>query len=277
MFSRNSLLLFAVLFSFGQNGFGQSSPYEQPNPNEYQEEKPILLRQEASFGVHLHTSGWGLEFKRGRNITGYKKLMFEAQIVSMKHPKEVKTINPYYENSKSFIYGKLNTFNIIRASVGKRHTIYSKADRTGVEVRFNYMGGLSLGITKPIYLEIVKQDPPNSGFNYIVTEKYNPDDPNHNIERIYGRAPFTYGLDEIKFHPGVFLKAGFNFEYAPFHEDIKAIEVGAALDAFPRRIHIMAADTNGDGIPDSQNLEHDKTNKQFFLSFYITFIYGRKW
>src|SRR5205085_7126638 len=125
----------------------------QTNPNEYQEEKPILLRHEMSFGIHLHTNGWGIEVKRGRNITGFKKLMFEAQFVSMKHPKEVKQINPYFENSKSYIYGKLNTFNILRASVGQRNTLYSKADRTGVEVRLIYLAGLSLGITKPIYLE----------------------------------------------------------------------------------------------------------------------------
>ncbi len=242
-----------------QNGFSQGTPYEKPNPNEYQEEKPVLLRQEGSIGVLIHTSGWGVEFKRGKNITGYKKLMFEAQFVNMKHPKEIKTINPYFENSKSYVYGKLNTFNILRASVGRRHTVYSKADRTGVEVRFIYTGGLSLGITKPVYLEVLQELPPNSGFFSVVTERYDPD--KHFIDNIYGRAAFTYGFDHLRFHPGVYLKTGFNFEYAPYHEDIKAIEVGATLDAYPKDIPIMAL----------------TENKQLFLSFYITFIYGRKW
>ena len=257
MFSGKKLLLIATLFCIATISFAQTVP--PPNPNEYVEEKPVLLRNEFSFGIHLHTSGWGLELKRGKNITGFKKWMFEAQFVSMKHPKEIKTINPYYENSKSYVYGKLNTFNILRLSTGRRNTIYSKADRSGIEVRFNYMGGLSLGITKPVYLDILAEEPPNSGLFDIVREKYDPE--KHFVDNIYGRAPFTQGLDEIKFHPGVFAKAGFNFEYAPFHEDIKAIEVGAALDAFPTKIPIMAF----------------AGNKQLFLTFYITFIYGRKW
>lgn len=260
MFSLKRLIFIAVLFVITINGFAQINPYaEQINPNEYQEVKPVLLRQEMSFGLHLHTSGFGIEFKRGRNITGYRKVIFEAQLVSMKHPKEVKQINPYFENSKSYIYGKLNTFNIIRAGVGQRNTLYSKADRTGVEVRFIYLAGLSLGITKPVYLEILSEEPPNSGRFDIVTERYDPE--KHFIDNIYGRAPFTYGLDEINFHPGGFAKIGFNFEYAPFHEDIKSIEVGAVFDAYPKKIPIMAT----------------KENKQFFLSFFITFIYGRKW
>jgi len=226
--------------------------FAQTNPNEYIEEKPVLLRKELSFGIHIHTNGLGIEAKKGKNITGFKKWMLEAQLVSMKHPKEFRQINPIYENAKSYIYGKLNTFNIIRVSTGVRTTLYSKADRTGVEVRFNYMGGFSLGVTKPIYLEIVEDGIP-------VTERYDPE--KHFIDNIYGRAPFTYGLDKINFHPGVFAKAGFNFEYAPYHEDIKAIEIGAAIDAFPTKIPIMAT----------------TYNKQFFLTFYVTFIYGRKW
>ncbi len=275
MFSWQKLFLISVFF------LALQSAYSQTNPNEYQEEKPILLRQEMSFGVTLHTSGWGFEVKRGRNITGFKKLMFEAQFVSMKHPKERRVINPFFENSKSYFFGKLNTFNIIRASAGARKTLYSKADRTGVEVRFIYMGGLSLGITKPVYLEILTEEPPNSGLYDVVTEKYDPNNQNHNPENIYGRASFTQGLDEIKFHPGGYAKVGFNFEYAPFHEDIKAIEVGASLDAYPRRIPIMAVqvDSDNNGILDGKDKwdPYHKPNKQFFLTFYFTLIYGRKW
>lgn len=232
-----------------KNSYGQITP----NPNEYEEQKPVLLRNEWSFGIHLHTSGWGIEVKRGRNITAMKKLMFETQFVSMKHPKEVKTINPLYENSKSYVFGKINTLNILRASAGFRHTIYSKADNTGVEVRVNYMAGASIGFAKPIYLEVYNED------QQLETRRSDPE--TQTVEDIYGRAPFTEGLDQIKIYPGGFVKGGFNFEYAPFHEDIKAIEVGAALDIFPTPVPIMAL----------------TKNKQLFLTFYLTFIYGRKW
>ena len=93
----------------------------------------------------------------------------------------------------------------------------------------------------------------------IVIEKYDPS--RHYIDNIYGRAPFTQGIGEINFHPGLYGKLGFNFEYAPVFEDVKALEIGVILDVYPTEIPIMAF----------------IDNKQFFLSFYITLMYGRKW
>jgi len=42
---------------------------------------------------------------------------------------------------------------------------------------------------------------------------------------------------------------------------VKALEVGAIIDAYPQEIPIMAL----------------TENNRFFLSFYITIMYGRKW
>ena len=64
----------------------------QQNPNEYQEEKPVLLRNEASFGIVIHSSGFGIEGKRSFQQTYKKKWLLETQLVGMKHPKEIKTI-----------------------------------------------------------------------------------------------------------------------------------------------------------------------------------------
>lgn len=243
------LLLFISFSAFGQQ-----------NPNEFEEQKPVLLKNEASFGILVHTNGWGIEGKRNYFRTYRSKFFLESQLVGMKHPKEVKTINTRYENPRSFIYGKMNTLTILRAAAGMQHVLYGKADRTGVEVRFNYAGGLSLAFAKPVYLVIDRSS--SDIFSNYVEEKYDPDnDYQNNIDNIVGRAPFTRGLGEIKPYPGFFAKAALNFEYAPFHEDIKSLEVGAALDAFPKEIPVMAF----------------TKNKQFFLSFYITLIYGRKW
>ncbi|MBK6640426.1 MAG: hypothetical protein IPG39_03915 [Bacteroidetes bacterium] len=77
----------------------------QENPFEYQEEKPPLLKNEFSFGANIHTSGWGFDFRKGKNITANKKRMWEAEIVNMKHPKEVRSVNPYFDNAKSFFMG----------------------------------------------------------------------------------------------------------------------------------------------------------------------------
>ena len=184
--------------------------------------------------------------------------MFEGDFVGMKHPKEVKSVNQAFDNARSYVYGKLNSFSILRAGVGRQHTIYSKAEKNGVEVRFLYSGGLSLGILKPVYLNILKPTG-NFGEFDVVTEKYNPDE--HYIDNIYGRAPFTEGLDQLFFRPGAYAKVGFNFEYAPVFEDVKALEIGVILDAYPQEVPIMAF----------------AENKQLFLTFYLTIMYGRKW
>ncbi len=250
------LLLFLLFLASGTHTL-----YAQENPNEYVEDKPVLMKNEATFAIDFHSNGWGIAFRRGINLTGYKKWIFEGDFVGMKHPKETKTVNPYFDNAKSYIYGKLNTFHILRLGTGIQKTIYSKADRHGVEIRMIFSGGLSLGITKPVYLNILKPTG-NFGEFDVVTEKYNPQE--HFLDNIYGRAPFTEGLGEIKFHPGLYTKLGFNFEYAPIFEDVKALEIGTILEGYSKEIPIMA-------------LLADNKNKQIFLSFYINIMFGRKW
>lgn len=236
--------------------------FAQENPNEYQEEKPVRLQNEASFGFLIHSNGLGIEGKRGFMLTYNKKWFLESQLVGMKHPKEIKTINTRFDNPKSFIYGKMNTLTILRLAVGQQHVIYGKADRTGVEIRVNYSGGASIGFAKPVYLIIDHSGPnPEDPINQV-EEKYDPNNSRqNNVDNIVGRAPFTRGLDELQPYPGLFMKTGLNFEYGANHEDIKALEVGVAVDAFAKEIPIMAF----------------TKNKQFFLSFYITLIYGQKW
>lgn len=230
----------------------------QTNPNEYVEEKPVLMKNEATGGLIFHTGSWGIQFRRSFNQTGYKKLMFEADFVGMKHPKEIKSVNQAFDNARSYVYGKKNAFDILRLGAGRQHTVYSKAERNGVEVRALYSGGLSLGILKPVYLNILKPTGTFGEFD-VVTEKYDPNQ--HYIDNIYGRAPFTEGLDQLFFKPGAYAKVGFNFEYAPIFEDVKSLEIGAIIDLYPEKIPIMAF----------------AENKQFFLTFYLTIMYGRKW
>ncbi len=232
--------------------------YAQTNPNEYVEEKPVLMKNEATGGLNFHTGGWGIQFRRSLNRTVKKKQMFEADFVGMKHPKEVKSVNQAFDRARSFVYGKENGLSILRAGAGQQRVIYSKSERTGVEVRFLYSGGLSLGILKPVYLNILKPTG-NFGEFELVVEKYDPEV--HYIDDIYGRAPFTEGFGEIGFRPGAYARIGFNFEYAPIFDDVKALEVGAIIDAYPQEIPIMAL----------------TENNRFFLSFYITIMYGRKW
>lgn len=219
----------------------------------------ILLRKENSFGINVHSQGLGLGYRFGHHLTGYKKLMYEGELVEMKHPKEYKSINLFNENSKTFFYGKMNNFYVMKLGLGLQKVINSKPYWGGVEVRKFYYGGLSLGITKPVYLYIWN---PISGTaeGNITIERYDPNNYRHVIDYIYGRAPFTYGLGQLAFHPGLYGKFGFNFEFGKEDTRIRCLEAGLNIDAYPKPIPIMAFN-----------------NKNYvFLTFYLSYSFGKR-
>ena len=76
----------------------------------------------------------------------------------------------------------------------------------------------------------------------VSLEKYDPEA--HNMFNIYGRGPWTRGLSEIRFHPGGAMKFGFEFEYGDERDVIKAIEIGAVVDAYAWPIPIMTEINN---------------------------------
>ena len=238
----------------------------QQNPNEYEETPPVLMKNEVSFGFSLHSNGWGVDFRKGHNLTVSKKRMIEIELVGMHHPKEIKSLNPYYENSKSFVFGKINSLTVLRGAIGYQRVIAGKAERGGVEIRLNYTGGLSLGFAKPIYLDIITIDANDPGHFTLSTQKSNP--ALQSPDDIYGKSSFTHGLDEMKVYPGLYTKLGFSFEYGSQDDDVKIIEAGITVDAYGKTVEIM-------GSP--KNPIYPVKNNQVYFNFYINILYGRKW
>ena len=217
----------------------------------------ILLRKERSGFIMIHTSGFGVGYRNGKHITGYKKRMFEVELMGMKHPKEVRTVNLYFENSKSFLYGKLNSFFLLHSGIGKQRIINSKPYWGGTELRYFYYGGLSLGFLKPVYLYILNET--GVPYEYTLTvERYDPE--KHFTENIFGRASFFKGFDKLTLMPGLYFKTGLNFEYGAFDESLKAIEAGVAVDAYLKDVPIMAFDKN----------------RNIFISLYLSFHFGSR-
>lgn len=246
---KNKILLFCYFFTalsvLGQTNF--------KNDN-------ILYKKEKVYGVIFHSQGWGGNIKFVNSITAKNKVFWEANLQNLKHVKEVKVLNPFYENSKKFVYGKLNYCFLIRGSVGFQKKLYGKphTDDIGIEVRHFTSAGLSLALLKPVYLKIVHTGK-FSADDTIMEEKYNFD--KHPMEFIYGRASFFKGFDEIKPVLGVHLKSGFGFEFASDPEKVKLLEIGTTLDFFPKKLEIMAT----------------KENPNFVLTFFISYQFGKKY
>lgn len=225
---------------------------------------PVVIYSHQHFGgIQLHTNGWGGTFTMGR-YAGVKRVDFlSIDAVSLKHNKEIKSFNPVYEDSKSYVYGKLNNFFVFRPGIGQKRQIAPKLRASGVQVGYTWTLGASLGITKPVYLEIGY---PSLPYEYLQVERYDPDE--HYFDEIFGRAGGFHGLDKLKLHPGAFAKFAFTFEYANTKDRLKGLEAGVTLDAYPNRIPIMAAEV-GDQV--------GATNKWLFQTFYLTLFIGTKY
>ncbi len=216
----------------------------------------VLLERQWSIGAQLNTNGWGLKFRRGKNITALRQFMWELEWSTYKSPKEVKQINPYFTDSRAFIYGKLNYLSFLRGGVGFQQILNRKPYWGGVQLSWIGYGGISVGLAKPSYLYIIHFI--NERDFEILEEKYDPEI--HFIDNIYGRGSFLAGILQLGFYPGAYLKTGLEFEYGARNRSISSLEAGAMLDYSPIPVPVMAYNPK-------QNL---------FLTLYVSFTFGKR-
>ena len=220
------------------------------------EDVKVLYRNEASFGLFIHSAGgFGIAYRKGVHVTGKRKRMFEIETSNFKHAKEVKSVNSYYANSKGYIYGKLNSVLLFRGGVGYQNVLFEKSDKKSVEIRYSYFLGATLAFAKPVYLEVK----PSNASVLVSTERYDPDI--HKQEDIYGKAPFFTGIEKTSINPAGYAKLALSFEYADRYNDIKAIETGVVADVYPKAMPMMAFNKL----------------QQVYFSLYLKIIWGKKW
>ncbi|MBK6523101.1 MAG: hypothetical protein IPG08_12650 [Sphingobacteriaceae bacterium] len=79
----------------------------------------VLYRNEQTFQMYMHTRGYGLLYRRAKHVTFERKSYFEIDASTLKHPKEIK-LNGSDVERKRYIYGKLNSILLVKASVGRQ-------------------------------------------------------------------------------------------------------------------------------------------------------------
>jgi hypothetical protein len=239
------LLITAVIMLF--SGI---SLYAQGELNEQQK---VFFRNERSFGILLNTDGIGVSYREAKRIDYRNKTLLEIDAGNLRDPKEYKQTSPYTQGG-SYVFGKLNSTFYLRAGLGHQHELFKKADLGGIAIRYFFTAGPVLAIYKPIYYKVLYLLSANE--YEVKEEKFDasiaiPQD-------IYSKASFTKGLDETKVMPGLYAKAGFNFEYSKEDKIIHAIELGAQVNAFPVKIPIMAV----------------APNKAVFFSLFVSYRFG---
>lgn len=240
------LLIIAVLILYGAvSAFAQG---------ELDEQQKVFFRNERSYAILLNSDGFGLSYREAKRKDYLNKRLLEIDAGTLKHPKEYKISNPYYQGYKSYVFGKMNSVFFLRAGIGHQHEIFQKADRGGIAIRWFYSAGPVLALYKPIFYLILY--PISLEDAEIKEEKF--DVSIHQTSDILSRSSFTKGLDEIKVIPGLYGKAGFNFEYSKEDKVIHAVELGAQVNAFPKTIPIMAC----------------QDNKAIFFSLFVSYRFG---
>lgn len=217
-----------------------------------QQKKPVIkkpkpLSKEFSLGLRVNSDGWGLFVDRGRlrsedrNPDMFHNVrIIQVELSERRHFKEIKAANsssttPGTSNPSAFIYGKVNSFYTFKLGYGNRKMIAGKPEQGTVSIHWVYLGGLSLGLLKPYYIDV------SNGFE-TKSIKYSDSTSNQfiNYNQIVGSSGWSKGLSETKIVPGFFLRTGFHFDFANNKRAKMALETGATLEYYTSEIQQMA-------------------------------------
>ena len=229
--------------------------------------KGVVYKNETAFDIRLHTNGFAFAVNFGELKTYYKTTYYHLEFGWIKDPRERKQNKnsriTLFNNSTSFIYGKQNSFMVLRAGIGTKRYLSEKAKRKGVAVGINYEVGPSLGLIKPYYLALERIGEGNERFSSV--ERYSEE--NHdlflNYNKIVGSGGFFKGYDEISLVPGVQGKIGMHFSLGAYDKTVKALEGGLMFELYTKKIPIM--------------IENDEIkNSPYFVNLYVNLQFGKR-
>lgn len=238
--------------------------------------RPKPIKQEVSFGLRMNTDGWSLFMDRGkvkntdRTTDYYYDLNFwQVEFSEKKHPMEIKrsnTISSAVEAAKPFVYGKISNFYTLNIGYGKRKLIAGKSfinndvEPRAMSIHWVYLGALSIGLEKPYYIDAYVNQ---NGSLVQKTISYNDDTKEDFLAQqfIVGSSGFGQGLGETKIVPGIQVKTGLHFDFAPTKTSKLAVETGISANMYSRAIQLMA---NQNAVP-------------YFVNAYMSFQVGKRW
>ncbi|MBN2523528.1 MAG: hypothetical protein JXB24_09660 [Bacteroidales bacterium] len=222
---------------------------------EIDDQEKIFYRNERTFGVVISTNGFGGSYRYAKRLDARKKFIYEIDFHHIKHEKEYRvTFSSNQQFGSSFVFGKKNSLFSLQGGIGLQKELFRKEDKGSISIRYFYSFGLSVGFEKPIYYDVITYD--STGIQHRERMKF--EDQTH-ILYVEKKAPFYVGMEEIKIVPGAYGKFGFTFEFGKSDKLFSAIETGIALNAYIRKISIMAN-------------EH---NHWIFPAFFLSYRFGK--
>ncbi len=265
------LIILIVLVSFFMSAFSQNTVRVKSRAEERREERRkkinelirqdeegvLIYSKQSIFGVQLRTNGYGLFYEKGKSKSQSITNLFDIEFTEIKHRKEDKLPNGSGSISfgNPYIYGKLNNFYQFQVGIGQQRILGQKGNKNGVAVSFIYKGGLSLGLLRPYYIDVLDDNRASK------TIKYTPQDSALFVSGfIIGGAGIGKGWNEMEFKPGAYAKTSLRFDFGRFNEVVSAIEIGVSADFYSSKIPQM--------LFQKQN--------QFFYQGHISVMFGHR-
>ena len=224
-------------------------------PGHAQQSGDYEYNSEFIWGVTKATNSGligGLILKYGRSIKERQFESYGLELVNIKHAQEERH---YAQTGNTFIWGKLNYLYSARLQYGREWVLFKKAPQQGVQINGILSGGPSIGIEAPYYVDVLTQ--PSTDYN-TGKEPFNPD--KHNYASIMGTGNIFQGIEKSKIVPGINAKAALSFEFGTFKSNVVGFEAGVMMEAFTRKIDIMAF----------------VDNKSIYPNAFFTLFYGSR-
>jgi len=269
-FSKGLFCLSLLLMTF--KSIGQNTI--KLGENFYDEDsRGVVYSQELSADLNWCTNGYSAGVNVGKLKNYYLTNYFQFSLGQLKHRKEFRQNFDFAPSSigrisNAFVFGKENSLFVVRANVGQKRYLSEKEMQKGVAIGINYSGGLSLGLLKPYYLDLIYFKENTFGDIIIKSEKYSADNAEVFLanERVYGTSPFAKGIGETQLVPGINGRAGVVFSWGAFEDFVKAMEVGLMFDLFFGNVPIMVEDPR---------IDFDE-NVPYFLNLYVNLQLGKR-
>lgn len=207
-------------------------------------------------GFQVNPIGMGpfyRNYHKKRESVGF---VYELGITNLRHYREKTIINQRLAGTNPYVFSKINRMYSIRPQFGVFKELSERLGKNSIGILWHASAGPSIGILKPVYVDVDVEDPNFPNTYLIVPVRYNPEV--IKPEQVRGYSSFNKGLGESKLNLGISMKTGVEFNWGLYSSVFKSLEVGAMLDIFPSRPEIMY------GIE----------NKVFYSAFYISFAFG---
>lgn len=221
-----------------------------------EEEGQLIFNKHSIFGIKLNTDGYGISYEKGKFLTPKKTRLLQFEFNEKKHPKEDKDAGSIdlFGNVNQFVFGKANNFYQLKGGYGQQYLIGGKSNKNGVSVSALWVGGVSLGLLKPYYVDAININTEERSRKKF-TEIEDLD------EYVYlGASGFTVGWGELKVNPGAHLKTALRFDYGRFNEAVSAIEAGVNLEYYSKSVLQMV----------------NNKEKNLFFNAYVTVLFGKR-